>query len=97
MTDLETLLRNTELRHGRICLYTDKGEWFAAVTHFHGHQTHLGGETWHSDPVDALRAALVEDDRKSRDIKRRYTEAPKKGAVQDDDFGSMFELSLIHI
>ena len=92
MSDLESLLRASTLRHGRICLFTQDGEWYGAVTHFAGHQTTMGGDKWHGDPVDALRAALVEDDRRSRELSRRYAAAPKvaPAASGDDEFEGMF-------
>lgn len=91
MSDLEALLRASELKHGRICLYTEGGRWYGAVTHFHGHQTQCGDQ-WQDDPVDALRVALIEDARRSDEVRRRYAAAEKMGsaAVADDDFEDIF-------
>ena len=42
-----------------------------------------------SDPVNALRAALVEDERRERDLARRY-EAASKVAQPSDEFEDLF-------
>lgn len=83
MTDpspLEDLLRATSLRVGRIAIDTMDGEnWRASVSHFNGrhiHQPYPFG-----DPVEALRAALIEDERQGRDVERRYEAAPKLGEL----------------
>lgn len=77
---LEDLLRATSLRVGRIAIDTMDGvNWRASVSHFNGrhvHQPHPFG-----DPVEALRVALIEDERQQRDLVRRYDAAPKLGAA----------------
>jgi hypothetical protein len=80
MSSLESLLRATHLRHGRICLYVADGRWNGSVSHFHGHMAWEDGQG-HSDPADAFRAALIEDERKSRDQVRKYDAAPKHSAA----------------
>lgn len=83
MSDLDSLLRSTALKHGRISLDTmGDGRWTATVSHFDAHMSHPMGVD-HGDPVDALRAALIEDERKCRELVRRYHAAPK--AIVPDD------------
>ncbi len=84
---LETLLRDSNLRYGRIALdRTPDGLWHAAICHFNDHMTKdCAG---HDDPVDALRVALIEDARITADKVRRYRDAPKAtgGWKQKDGF-----------
>jgi hypothetical protein len=82
-TPLEALLRATSLTHGRIALDVHDGQWGASVCHFQGEMTHHMG-TYHGDPVEALRAALIEDERRERDRQRRYDLAPRAGATGAD-------------
>lgn len=71
---LETLLRSTALTHGRIQLYVAGGRWNAAVAHFNGPMAFFDGQD-HGDPVDALRAALLEDERIGREQADKYRTA----------------------
>lgn len=78
---LETLLRETRLTYGHIQLFRSDDGWQASICHYEPideqtryHQT--DGKVC-ADPVDALRKALLEDDRKTRDLERRYAAAPK--------------------
>ncbi len=75
---LEELLRGTRLRVGRIAIDTMDGvNWRAGISHFNGPSVHQPYP--HGDPVEALRAALIEDERMYRDDARRYEAAPKLG------------------
>ena len=79
-TSLEDLLRSVDLTYGNVTISVMNGEWGATVCHFGGRATmthHMGD--LHSDPVDALRTALIEDARKGLDVKRRYAAASKLG------------------
>lgn len=96
-TTLETLLRASTLTYGHIQLFHDDQGWQASVYHYEP-KTLTNGRTL-DDPVDALRVALVEDDRKTRDLERRYSAAvvQKKQATvaavmaaDPDDFEDMF-------
>ena len=100
MSDLESLLCECQLRYGHIQLFRNEAGWQASVYHYTPKA--LTDSAVFSDPVQALRVALVEDDRKTRDMERKYaravstkTAAIAKVAVlparEDDDFGSMFE------
>ncbi len=85
-TTLEELLRCCTVKRGAILMSILDGEFGVTITHHQGHQTHPMGK-WHSDPVDALTAALIEDERVSRDLSRRYAEAPK-GVPEREETGS---------
>lgn len=91
MTDttstLEHLLRSVDLKRGRIAIdCLPDGSWGAGVFPFDHSQPsyhHLGNT--HGDPVNALRAALLQFERNGRDLKRRYAAAPKAGDVKQWD------------
>jgi len=70
------------MTNGRISLLVYDGEWTCEVAHY-SPQVPAHRTDYHGDPVDALRAALIEDDRLRRDLARRYNESPKLGL--DDD------------
>ena len=73
--DLETLLRDSAMVYGSIGLFRDKEGWHAAVTHYEVGRVgalHSGRSVTDCDPVTALRVALLEDDRRTRDLSRRY-------------------------
>ena len=84
---LVELLRSTELTNGSISLRRIQGGGWSAVIahnrqspdHLMGHMVHPFDAQW-DDPVEALRVALIEDERLCRDLQRRYREAPKFGA-----------------
>lgn len=82
MTDsLETLLRESRLTYGHIQLFHDDQGWQASVYHYEPKRLTHDGKVM-SDPVAALRAALLEDERKTRDMERRYAaEMVKKKQV----------------
>lgn len=82
---IESLLRDSSMTHGRIQLYRSADGWSATIAHFAGHMTHDGAVE--SDPVAVLRAALIEDERRSCDLARRYSEAVRPAAVPD--FGDL--------
>lgn len=83
---LDELLRATALTNGSISLCRVNGSrWRAVVNHIQNgaehplsHMVHPFDD-WAEDPVDALRVALIEDDRRCRDLARRYEAAPKMG------------------
>lgn len=87
---LINLLEETSLSHGRICLYVADGRWTVTISHFNDRLTHPLDQSHHC-PVQALRLALIEDERKSRDRARRYTHAEKLGPIitpsEDDLIG----------
>lgn len=91
---LETLLRETTLTYGHIQLFRNEEGWQASVCHYS--PTAVSGVTINSkvssDPVNALRAALLEDERRCRDEARRYGEAVKLGAAESggDEFEDLF-------
>lgn len=97
-TSLEQMLRAHHVKRGAIQMTIIDGEYGVTISHQQGHQTHPMGR-WHQDPVSALRAALLEDDRVCRDLARRYDAAPKVGdgeqidiedvLAADDDFGEL--------
>ena len=79
-TALEELLRNSAVTNGSISLLRlNGGQWRATVCHHNGHMVHPFDD-WEDDPVEALRIALVEDERLCRDLARRYRNAPKIGS-----------------
>ena len=82
-SDLETLLRTVALDYGHIQLFRDANGWQASVCHYEPRRDVHDGIAI-ADPVDALRAALIEDDRQARDLERRYAEAPKVGDTASD-------------
>lgn len=85
---IETLLRESRLAYGHIQLFKDDQGWQASVYHYEPKRLTHDGKV-KGDPVDALRAALLEDERKTRDMERRYAAAPKVGdtpAVDADGF-----------
>ena len=88
MSDLpvDELLRATALTNGSISLCRVNGSrWRAVVNHIRNGEAHPlehmvhPFDDWQEDPVDALRVALVEDDRRCRDLQRRYEAARKMG------------------
>lgn len=82
-TTLEELLRASQVHTGTIALLRiDGGPWRATVSHHNGHMVHPMGD-WAADPVDALRSALIEDDRRHRDVVRRYATAPKQVDLEE--------------
>jgi hypothetical protein len=77
---IEALLRDCRMTYGHIQLFRDAAGWQASVYHYEPKRlTHDGVAC--ADPVDALRLALIEDERRSRDLERRYAAAEKAGAV----------------
>lgn len=97
-TSLEEMLRSHHVKRGAILMSIVDGEYGVTISHQQGHQTTPMGR-WHQDPVAALRAALLEDDRVCRDVARRYAGATKHGdgvqtdiedvLASDDDFGDL--------
>ena len=81
-TALEDMLRATLLRDGAIQMNCCDGKWCAVITYRNGRATNhcMGADQWLDDPVDALRAVLINEERESRDIVRRYAAATKIGA-----------------
>lgn len=75
-TPLEDLLRGCALDWGHVQLFRDADGWQASVCHYRPRRDVHDGVR-HADPVDALRAALIEDDRQLRDLARRYAAAPR--------------------
>ncbi|MBB5985954.1 hypothetical protein [Sphingobium lignivorans] len=83
---LETLLRECTLVYGHIQLFRDNGGWQASVCHYPADTTEAMRQTdskVFADPVEALRKALLEDARKTRDMERRYASAPRAAAQTD--------------
>ena len=87
---LETLLRETSLTYGHIQLFRDDSGWQASVCHYE--PTAASGVTINSkvssDPVNALRAALLEDERRGREVAKKYAAAAK--VAGGDDFEDLF-------
>lgn len=82
-SSIETMLRSTSMRYGHIQLFRDDQGWQASVYHYEPKRLTHDGRVM-SDPVDALRAALIEDERRTRDLERRYAAtvvAQKQAAV----------------
>jgi hypothetical protein len=90
-TSLETLLRECSLDYGHIQLFRSEEGWQASIYHYSKHEpmTCVNSKV-SSDPVNALRAALVEDERRARDLTRRYEAAAKVAAVVADEFEDLF-------
>lgn len=84
-TTLEALLRSSSLTYGHVQLFRDEHGWQASVYHYEP-KTLTNGRVL-NDPVDALRVALVEDERKTRDLERRYAVAVKVGDAPVDADG----------
>lgn len=89
---LEDLLRASGLTYGHVQLFRDADGWQASVCHYEPRRDVHDGVRF-ADPVDALRAALIEDDRQARDLERRYEAArPAPAAAQDHDLMAEFGL-----
>lgn len=73
MVTIEDLLRESRLTYGHIQLFRDEQGWQASVYHYEPKD--LVDSKVFGDPVTALRAALMEDDRKTRDMERKYAAA----------------------
>jgi hypothetical protein len=87
-TPLETLLRECSLDYGHIQLFRSEEGWQASICHYSKHEAmQCVNSKVSSDPVNALRAALVEDERRARDLERRYEAAPKVADEFEDLFG----------
>lgn len=81
---VEELLRASAMSYGHIQLFRDDAGWAVSVQHYHLDQPAAAdGFTLgiFDDPVDGLRKALIEDDRRTRDLERKYA-ASKKGAPE---------------
>lgn len=92
MTDtIETLLRDSRLSYGHIQLFRDEAGWQASVYHYEPKRLTSDGKAM-ADPANALRVALLEDERRTRDLERRYAAAPKLGGVEPefDEIEGMF-------
>jgi len=101
---IEDLLRSTRMHYGHIQLFRDDQGWQASVYHYEPKRLTHDGRVM-DDPVAALRAALIEDERRTKDLERRYAASVKLGdgervqKVRDavtalsggDDFEGMFE------
>jgi hypothetical protein len=75
VSTLEDLLRACPMVCGTIQLYRSPDErWTARVAHDNSYMAWRDGND-HGDPVDALRAALIEDRRLHSDLERRYAQA----------------------
>lgn len=84
-TTLEDLLRGCALERGTIQLTRLPSGWAATIAHHPvGRMVSTAPTGWHADPVDALRAALIEDERQARDLERRYAEAPRAATPVED-------------
>lgn len=93
---VETLLRESALTYGHIQLFRSADGWQASVCHYGPPPVTRDSKVF-GDPVEALRKCLLEDARKTADLKRRYDAAPRAQqidleeaiaavAVEDDDF-----------
>ncbi len=83
MTDTtEDLLRASGLQYGHIQLFRDESGWQADVCHYRREPRGASGGRVFGDPVEALRAALIEDERVQRDVARKYAGAAKVGGVK---------------
>ena len=88
-SSLETLLRESSLTYGHIQLFRNEEGWQASVCHYE--PTAVSGVTINSkvssDPVNALRAALLEDERRGREVVKKYAAAVKVADEFEDLFG----------
>lgn len=82
MPQLEALLRECTLTYGHIQLFRDDAGWQASIWHY-GPKQQTDGKAF-ADPVEALSKALLEDARITRDLERRYRNAPKADAAIDE-------------
>lgn len=73
---VETLLRESALTYGHIQLFRNEDGWQASVMHYGPPPVTRDSKVF-DDPVEALRKCLLEDARKTADVKRRYDAAPK--------------------
>lgn len=78
---VEDLLRASQMAYGHIQLFRDEAGWHVSVNHYRT-PTPNPDDTFtlanFGDPVEALRCGLIEDDRRTRDLERKYA-ASKKG------------------
>lgn len=77
---LEALLRDSAMVYGSMQLFRDREGWNATVSHYDAATVgaqHTGRTVTDCDAVTALRVALLEDDRRTRDLSRRYDAAAK--------------------
>lgn len=88
---LDELLRECRIEYGHIQLFRDADGWQASVYHYEPQRLTYHGKPL-EDPVDALRKALLEDERLTRDLERKYAAAPKQGdaTADSDDFEDIF-------
>lgn len=90
MAPVETLLRESALTYGHIQLFRDEAGWVASVCHYRSVPPQ-DGDTFTTgasdDPVDVLRKALIEDERRTRDLERKYA-ASNKGVPPVDQDGA---------
>lgn len=95
-TTIEDLLRDSAISFGHIQLFRDDAGWTASVQHYGPGPGVTSDVTLPTcdDPVDALRAVLIEDDRRSRDIERKYAAAVAAKKVKapppEDPMAGMF-------
>lgn len=86
---LESILNDTLIANGGGRIQIDQfGEnWRCVIAHFNGRQVLIQDVT----PASALRAALIEDERLSRDVKPPAPD-PRQMDIEDvlnDDFGDL--------
>lgn len=91
-TDLEALLRAHPITNGVIQLNVLPGDdgrpsWMCSVSHRQGYMTHHMGRC-STDPVEAMRLALIADEQHDREVRKKYVAAAKI-TDGDDDFGDL--------
>lgn len=79
---VEDLLRESAMTYGHIQLFRDDAGWAVSIQHYGPIGEPPPGKAFtlgiFDDPVDGLRKALIEDERRTRDLERKYAAA--KGA-----------------
>ena len=83
-SDLADLLRQSSLTYGHIQLFRDEAGWQASVCHYGPERRDVHDGRAFADPAEALRKALLEDQRRSRDVARRYDIAMSERPAQID-------------
>jgi len=81
---VETLLRECALTYGHIQLFRNEDGWQASVCHYGPPPVTRDSKVF-SDPAEALRKALMEDARKTADVKRRYERAISERQIDIED------------
>ena len=90
---LEDLLRESKMTYGHMQLFRDDAGWHVSICHYRTSPPNHGNDDFtigiFDDPVEGFIKALLEDDRRTRELERKYA-ASSKGS----EFGEPKQIDL---